>query len=202
MNLILNNERYEYENTQEHVNELFQKINEETEKFNLHVSHLIVNGEDVYENHGEYILEKLEVIDTVEVVTKTAKEMLNDILISAESYLSAALPEIDLLVNDLYNNPTEETWGKFSQLIEGLQWLIQMIQTIDQFEQKLENWDNYLMVVGSIQNEVNTLMEAMENMDTVLIADIIQYEIQPLLMQLKETVTTTIDNEGERTDLS
>lgn len=202
MKLSLFGEIYTYENEVSEINMMFEKINDEVSKTDLLLSHLIIDGEDVFENHGEYIVERLATIKSIEVQTKTKQELINETLLSTECYIKGALPETNLLVDEFYNNPSQETWEKFGQLIEGVQWIVQMVQTLDQFQQKLENWDKYLTNIATLQNELHTLMEALENQDAVLIADVIQYEITPILEDLQSIVTVTIDTQGERLELS
>lgn len=202
MKLFMNNEVYTYENTNDQVNEMFDMINKEAERLNVHISHLMIDDNPIYENHGDYIVENLQSVQRIEVVMRTNLELINDGLVSMESYLQGALPEIDPLIDEFYQNPTEETWHKLDQLLEGIEWLAGMIQIIDRYEKKLENWDDYLKVFASFENELNELMNAMENRDNVLIADIIQYEITPLMTDLKTHVSATLDEQGEREDLS
>lgn len=202
MKLSLFDKTYTYSNDEAGINEMFSIIMEKVAETDLHISHLEIDGEEVYENHGEYILERLNSVENVEVIVKTTKELINETLLSTESYLDRAIPEIQILVDEFYQNPTEESWHKLGQLLEGVQWIAQMVLTIDQFEEKLANWDEYLTCIATLQNELPNLMEAMEHRDALLIADIIQYEVLPVIESLQNTITETIDNEGERSDIS
>lgn len=202
MKLLLLNETYTYNNDKESLEKMFSDIMDKINGSNYHFSHLVIDGEEIYENYGEYILERLNDVKTVEVVTKTVKELIMDTLLSTESYLKRAIPEVQILADEFYQNPTHQTWEKLQQLIEGVQWIAQMILTIDQLEEKLSNWDDYLTNLATLQNELPNLLEAMENQDALLIGDIIQYEFLPIFESLQKIVTETIDNEGERPDLS
>lgn len=201
MKLLLLDETYTYNNDEESIDKMFGEILEKISETDLQFSHLVIDGEEVYENYGEYILERLNEVDTVEVVLKTVKELINETLLSTESYIKRAIPEIETIVDEFYQNPSQQTWEKLKQLIEGIQWIAQVILSIDQFEEKLANWEDYLTNLATLQNELPNLLEALQNQDTVLIGDIIQYEILPIFETLQKIVTDTIDNEGTRPDL-
>lgn len=202
MKLLLLDETYTYNNDEESIDKMFGEILEKISETDLQFSHLVIDGEEVYENYGEYILERLNEVDTVEVVLKTVKELINETLLSTESYIKRAIPEIETIVDEFYQNPSQQTWEKLKQLIEGIQWIAQVILSIDQFEEKLANWEDYLTNLATLQNELPNLLEALQNQDALLIADVIQYEILPIFELLQKNVTETIDNEGARPDLS
>lgn len=163
-------------------------------------SHLIVDGVDVYEELEQYLNENLESIEKLELIARTANEFTNDILLSAEVYLQGALPELTKLADDFYNNPTSESWGNFSDMLEGMQWLNQIIVSIDQMNEKPQNWDEYLKLAATLEVELKNLEQAVENGDHVLVADIIQYEITPVYEGLEKEIQKTIDTEGSRHD--
>lgn len=184
------------------LNEALTEINEQLEDSDFVFSHFLIDGTEVYEDVEAFLQENLERVEEFELILRTKAEMLNDIMLSAESYLTNAVPEIHKLVDEFYSNPTEESWAKYGQLIEGMQWLMQMVMTIDSSEHKISNWNDYLTNVTALEQELQTLLEAMENADYVLIADIIQYELIPNLTNLQTLLTTSIDTDGKREQLS
>lgn len=202
MKLTFFEQTIEVENTMAKVDQAFASVNEKLAEGDYVFSHLMIDGQPFYNEFEEYIAENVASIQEIEVVVKTTKEMINEILLSTESYLQGALPEIEKLVDEFYNNPTEQTWVKYEQLLEGIHWIVSAISAVDQTKHEIENWNEYLTKVASLQNELQGLSEAMENQDYVLLADIIQYEIMPILEAIKNEATTTIDNQGERPNLS
>lgn len=202
MKLTFFEQTIEVENTMAKVDQAFASVNEKLAEGEYVFSHLIIDGEPFYDEFEEYIAENVNSIQKIEVVVKTTKEMVNEILLSTENYLQGALPEIEKLVDEFYNNPTEQTWVKYEQLLEGIHWIVSAISAVDQTKHEIENWNEYLTKVASLEQEFQGLTEAMENKDYVLIADIIQYEITPILEAIKNEATTTIDNQGERPNLS
>ena len=190
------------DNTLVGIDQAFNSVNEKLSDAEFMFSHLVIDGQDYYDGFEEHISENIESIQQIKVIVKTNKEIINDVLLSTEDYLQSALPEVEKLVDEFYNNPTQATWSKYEQLLEGIHWIVSAVSAMDQTPHQIENWNEFLTAITSLENELQGLNEAMENKDYVLIADIIQYEITPIMEKLKNEVTTTIDNQGERSDLS
>lgn len=183
------------------VEEVIEKINELLAD-QYYYSHLIIDGEEIYEELENYLLQSLESIMTLEVVVKTVREFVNDVLIMAADYLTTAVPEMTSLADGFYKNPTADNWGEFSAMLEGMQWLNHSIDLIDKAKERPANWDECINHAVQLQMELKNLEEAVGNTDSVLIADIIQYELLPIYEALQAEFNTTIDTEVERHDLN
>ncbi|ADU31859.1 hypothetical protein [Evansella cellulosilytica] len=201
MFLIIEEEIFEYKNNINEINNIILKINKKVEEGDNYFSHLIVDGKEVYENHDSYLLENINGISEIRVICKSVSELTNDILLSTEKYINSAVPEIKLLAEEFYNTPTDLTWKKYDQLLEGLQWITHMIVSVDRLKHNIRNWNEYLQIVSSVDEELNHISDALEHKDYVLIADIIQYEIMDMLEKLKVRISMTIDSVGIRENL-
>jgi len=198
--LIFKNETVQLEQLLS-VEEIIQKIDELLAN-QYYYSHLIVNGEEIYEELESYLLKSLESIVSIEVVVKTVREFVNEVLIISADYLIGAIPEMTLLADGFYQKPTSENWKIFSEMLEGMLWLNKSIDLIDKAKVRPENWNECIQLAVQLQLELKNLEEAIENTDNVLIADIIQYELLPIYEALQTEFNTTIDTEGERYDLN
>jgi len=181
--------------------EVITKINELLDE-NYYFSHFIADGTEIYEDHESYLNVNLDRIGKLEIIAKTEKEFMNDILLSAEDYLKRAKPELAALTDGFYSNPTDETHTNSSQLMDGLQWLDEMLALIVNSNERPPNGEIYVELTQTLQTGIVQLGEAMENSDNVLIADIIQYELTPTFEQLEVAIGETIDTVGTRYDLS
>lgn len=165
-------------------------------------SHIIIDGNAVHENYEEYIELRLKQIKKIEVILKTEKEFFNDLMISAEEYIEQAIPELHSLAQDFSDNPVPATWIRLDQLLGGLQWLDEILMAIGKSMNTPMNWRQYLEVSNAMNELIQNLAEAIENEDTVLIGDLIQYELVDTFEALQNEFTNTIDNEGTRYDLN
>lgn len=181
--------------------EVITKINDLLNE-NYYFSHFIADGTEIYEDHEAYLNVNLDRIEKLEVIAKTEKEFLNDVLLSAEDYLKRAKPELVALTEGFYSNPTAGTHTSFSQLMDGLQWLDEMLALIIGSNERPPNWKIYSELAQTMQEEIAQLGEAVENSDNVLTADIIQYELTPIFEQLETAIGESIDTAGTRYDLS
>lgn len=200
MELIFKNETLQFDELPS-VEEIIEKINELLAN-QYYYSHLIVDGEEIYEDPESYLLESLESIATIEVAVKTVREFVNGVLIMASDYLEGTIPNMTALSEGFYQNPNSNNWGEFSNMLEGMQWLNQTIDLIDKVKERPENWDECIKLAVQLQIELKNLETVVENADNVLIADIIQYEILPLYEAIQEEFNRTIDTEVERNDLN
>jgi len=182
----------EYENKQEVYNALVEEINSSLEKSNLIFSHLIIDGEEVYGDFSNYFFDNVENIKEITVVAKTVKEMSNDIMLSTIDYLDRAIPEIDKLSNEFYKTPSQESWNKLIDLIDGIRWIIDAFATIDSnvdlknIVKSYEEWNLYAKDVYSLKELLLDFEEILENSDYVSTADILSYEVVPLFKDMKE----------------
>lgn len=180
---------------------VFEKINGLLSK-DYYFSHFIADGIEVHEGHEEYLNQNIKEIENIEIIAKTVKEFVNDILLSAESYINRATPELGTLSEEFFDNPNADSWSRFSQLIEGLQWLTDMLTLIGDSNGKPLNWARYVEVSNDMKGILKNLEEALQNEDHVLIGDLIQYEIIENFKALGEEIQKSIDVEGTRYDLS
>lgn len=185
--LECNNEVSAVENMIQHVNQLIAESN-------LSLSHLVIDGVEVYENHYQYVLDHLHTIQVIDVIVKTINDLILDALLSTESYLVRSLPEIKLLVDEFYQGPGRSSWVKFEQLLEGLQWTLNMLATIGENKEWHHNKEQYRSITGQLSNQIGLLQEAFENKDMTLLSDLLGYEIVPSLEGLEIKIKETLDH--------
>lgn len=183
------------------IEDIIKKINELL-KDEYYFNHLRVDGQDVFENPELYLKEHIQGIEQLEIIAIPAKDFINDLLLSAEEYIERAIPHLKDLSEEFYHNAIKESWEELANLFEGAQWLIQMVHIIEKSLNRPKNWDIVMESVQSLQSEMESLEEALENGDTVLIGDMLQYEFLPVFTKMAKEVKNAIDTEGTRHDLS
>ena len=157
MKIILNDDEQILEVNTSSVEEIIDYIFQLKEEDKI-LSHVVIDEQTVYTNLNEY-LENNNQIDTIQVVTKSFKDYINETLGTAEEYLTNAIPHLKDLITAFYNNPSEEDWSLFTDFTEGLMWLMNMIANIDGLKIKPNNWQEYITVYKAIEEHIPIIMD-------------------------------------------
>jgi len=201
MQLKILDQVFTFKNETAALEEIFAKINQFLEDSGLVLSHWRVDDPVVYTDFYNYLKERIDEINLIEVEVRTVAAILQDALLTAEEYLGQALPEIETLAAEFYQGPSGESWERFQQLLDGVDWLNQLVTVIDQNPTKPEEWQDYLAVVERLMNELQNLEEALENQDYVVIGDLLNYEIIPCFQEFRAIIKKTNTDEGKKNDL-
>lgn len=200
MKLIIGEQHTEYTDLPT-AEEVIEHINEHvTEGF--HFSHFIVDGVEVYDDHEEYLEENLASIEKLEVIIKSEKEFMNDVLLSAEEYLQRANPEVTSLAKEFQGVPTSGTWEHFEMLLGGAEWLTDMLKIVSSSKERPSNWKTYNEFAGNLHSELSKLGKAMEKKKNNEISKVIKTGILPIFERLQAELGKTIDSEFTRKNLN
>jgi hypothetical protein len=177
---------WEFSNTEGSVEELFRRIEDLLQTDQYYVSLMLIDGIEIFEEYQEYITDRLTETLDINISLVTKQEMINEIVGSTESYLERAIPEIQALVAEFYQGPTSETWDKFSELLEGIQWIHQMIHSMDIVEESSIEWGQFISIAQKLDEVSIQMQEAVEHKDVVQLGDQLNYELLPQLQDLQE----------------
>jgi len=186
MYIQIQNEVLEFENKLEITQQILNSIDERLIKGNLQFSHLIIDGEDIYDDFYNYISENIKNVEKVEVVVLTLDEMINEMILSSYNYVKNAIPIISKLAEKFYQRLNESTWSELSDLFEGIQWImgsqtqINSINNLDTIVNDYDIWNEYVKEVSKLNNIIPELENAILGKDNILIGDITLYEIVPV----------------------
>lgn len=200
MKLLFQETTVEFEQTPT-VEEVIESINALL-KNEFYFSHLVVKGIEIWDEPELFLSKELGDIELVQVIAMPAKEFVNDLMLSAEEYVERAIPHIIELFESFYLNPKGNDWTRLAELLEGIQWLSTMIETVANSIACPESWGEVVTSVATLQEELRNLEEALENTDTVLIADMLQYEVLPVFKDIRKLVKERIDTEGMRHNIN
>ncbi|PLS17874.1 hypothetical protein CVD28_09270 [Bacillus sp. M6-12] len=195
MKLIINETIFKFNNDISSLQDVIDTIENYFSQSEKYLDYIIIDGVEIYYEFEASIAESIDSIQLVEVKEKNKKDLLAELLLTIESYIKRALPEIEHLANEYYQGATSESWNSFTQLLEALNWMYDAILRIN--ESEYTN-DGLRVALIQIQKELSNLEEAVKSEDHVSIADIIQYEIMPIINTINESVTKIINEEGLR----
>jgi hypothetical protein len=192
MKLTINDEIFNYENNDHSIELILEKIQESIKKNNLELSHFIIDKKIIESGFEEYLRGNITGIEEVIVVTKDLHTLVNETIASTYDYLENAIERLATLYEAFYQQPKDDSWSSLADLFEGIQWILNVSNRIDSYkelEQMVANyktWNEFISGVRSIRKILPVMEKAMVNGDNVLIGDLLQYEVLPLFILMKE----------------
>lgn len=199
MFVTINEESFRTENNEKGIGEINRRIENYSRNTGYILKHMVVDGISVYDNHNSYLQCNLTDIQNVEVVMTSVATLVTEMVITAHDYLQRAIPQILPIIDALYaGHPSADTIDGIGQLLEGGQWVIAVIDGM----QMQAAAGNQLFSNSSITDcvhqrdrlmeELPNLKDAIHNMDEILIADIIRYEVLDALQNIQRSFTAIL----------
>ena len=181
------------------IGELFAKIEEKLKDTGYAFTSLTIDGVKIETDYVLYLSQHINDIQEIEVGVSSFRALLAETMVSAGDYLERAQPEVEKLGGEFYQGPTEESWQKFAQLLEGLQWLLEVVTTIESCQPGKQT---ILGRGAEFGQKIQMLQDALQNSDHVLLGDLLQYEISPLFSTLEKEIKELLNTEGYKDDLN
>lgn len=208
LKIYIENQILEFENNTREIDNIFNEIDNIIAKSSKILSHMVIDDFEVYQDFYDYFLENIRVIEEIEVITLTYKELVRDILISTVEYMRRIPEKTEELANKFYKNPEGESWNDLNDLLGGITWIINTFSSIDQDKRlndvvaSYESWNLYAKEIFALQDILSDFEGALENNDNVTIADILLYEILPIFKEMEEKLLELVKLEGKLDDLN
>jgi len=202
MQILWDDERLIIDNDQTSIFKIFDKVNELIGKENTVFSHLNIDGQDIYENHENYIQDNLNRILEVKIVTRHVKNMVLETMESIHSYLDRAIPALKNLIDESYEDFSRETWEGIEQLAEGMQWILQFSVITKDLKDYPNNWNELVKNIAACETSFIQLMEGVETEDTVLISDVLSYEVTPAFENFHKALEASLQDEEYLKDVN
>jgi len=166
-----------------------------------------IDDNKIYSDYEKYIEENIDDIKSIHVNLITKDENIINILNTTYSYIQRVLPELQQIINSFYTGEkTPAIIDNLESLTEGITWIFFVgREIIDNYNQ-----NKYIAVMLNMGygEDINRLGEvftdfrdAIMNMDYILIADILSYEVSDVFnkiagaiekLKLKESVSDSI----------
>ncbi|WP_047758496.1 hypothetical protein [Geobacillus sp. ZGt-1] len=194
MQLNIFGQTFEYRNDRSELEPIFRKIFSMVAEADRQLSHLVIDGVEVYDDFETYMEERIDSIRTIDVVAVTIEEYIREVFQTMHSYLTRALPEIERIIDEFYQTPSEHTWIRFEQMLEGIQWIDQALYWLAEHPKHPLDRQALAHIRETLAEQLRQLLQAVEAGDAVLIADLIQYEVKPLWKDIMEHVKVNVVN--------
>ncbi|TDX58904.1 hypothetical protein [Orenia marismortui] len=140
-------------------------------------------------------LEKIKPIKKLDILTKEAKNLVLEGVSEARKYLPKLIDGIEDIITAFSQGNEGEANNLLSQALEGFNWLNSLLSSLGVLDLKeLDiNSENLIDNINDWQTYLEELMSAMQNQDTILISDILEYEIKPILQKYLNLVVKIDD---------
>ena len=110
-----------------------------------------------------------------------------EVLQTANDYMNNLKDGIVNLANMIQEGKEQEAITIIPQVVDGIEWIVQVI-TLTKEVQKNE------IGVEALNDQLQEIIEALENEDYILVGDLFNYEILPILEDIHEGIKETIFN--------
>lgn len=191
MNLSILDKLTSYENKQYAVHKMFEYLEETLASNNNLLSGMSIDGVIIHDDYYNYITENLDKINQIQVEVVSVKDALINTVGMSQEYLERVIPELEGLADAFYFGADDNEYiDKLGQLFEGIQWLLEAGQSMEDFSFVIDGsekgkWDNVVNDLHKLDEEFGSMKEAVMNMDKVLIGDILKYEIKEILESIE-----------------
>lgn len=202
MKIKIKKEVFEFANQVSMIEELLNLINKKLEDGNLQISHLLIDEVPVYQEYQDYLIKHIKEIEIVEVICNQLQVLVQETLISTYEYLLNAVTATQGLSEEFYQGPKQGSWNSIADLFDGIRWIIETQNRIDQIKNLkaiISNypiWNEYVQSTKKIIPVLPDLEEAIRNHDNVLIGDLLLYEVLPVFKNGVEKLRFLIPGEG------
>ncbi len=118
------------------------------------------------------------------MVNEDGKRLLNEAMEDGKDYLPRlreGISEVALLFQE---GREGEAINLFIQCIEGLEWFVTLVSGMATFEVEKVNKEEFFDLSFKAKGVLQELLEAWDNKDTVLIGDLLEFEVVPIIDQV------------------
>ncbi|MNO88531.1 hypothetical protein D3C76_799840 [compost metagenome] len=162
--------------------QLWQKYTEEIYKADRLIYFVDIDGQILHDGYENYILNNYKDIEHIQITTLSRLESIHETENSLNNYLNRFIPGMGSIADQMYGEMLPEVWDQLKTGLEGLQWIVSSFEflrylysTDSIVVSKLLDYSNELgRIIGEIANSIN-------RDDIVGVADLIQYELLPIL---------------------
>lgn len=146
-----------------------------------------IDGELLYDGYEDYIVNNFNRINEICIKTLTKQESIVESNISINEYLEGFIPAVIELSDHFYGELTENHWNTFAHFIEGLSWIVKSLEFIELLTDG-ETDNNNNNTLKELEMIISNLEHALNQKEHVLVGDLIQYELIPLLQNYKSKI--------------
>ena len=190
-------------NNYEALEYIAEAVNRLTEEKSLVFSHMVIDGREIHDDPMGYARENLANIEEIEAILKTAEAFVGQYILELYSILFQGIPQVKNMGKLFAVNINDNVWNELDSFIQEMSFLIRVYNATLAYAQILnESFSNIKWKI--IEDEFNMFTGAIaalgtyiEKQDTVMIADLVLYEIMPALEKIFSALSEKIITKKE-----
>jgi hypothetical protein len=200
MILELLGKQYHYDNDTTQIAPLLQTIEDHIKSDDeLYVQCYTVDERDIYDSLDKYIMEHIESVNRIEVKLMDKGQLCSSLINEGKDYIARAIPSMNTLADLFYQSPGKEAWERLEQLLEAFSWFDDVLEILGAYFTA----DHQISLIKKqLKNMILEFHDAINNNDSVLIADVIVHEFIPIFENLQSTLETLDKGEITNNDIS
>lgn len=161
------------------IGELFDMIEAQG-----YVVYQVFADEKDISNISESEFQKLGEIEHLEVVVKELKELTLETLKEANEFIPEYIERIERFLDRIHEGTETARFIMVEQLVDTLKWFTTLLENIDYQEEDIDKDKFFTRWAETIEN----LLGAVEIKDFVLLADVLEYELIPVLKEYQRFI--------------
>ncbi len=193
---------HQYDNTIQGAEDIISNIAEAVSSSGMILDSMDIDDSELYSDYGKYIMENIGSIKNIHVNLVTKDEFIEAIIDTTYSYIHAAVPKLHPIIDSLYTgDKSPQTISDLADLTEGITWMYSVGSEIIRDYKNNKSLASMLEI--GYESDLQRLSEAFEelksaiiNMDYILIADILSYEISEIFNNILMYMKKIDSNKG------
>jgi hypothetical protein len=162
------------------LNDILKKIEENLKRFDKLFKEIKVNGMSIDDfidknQHSE--------VSILEIISTTQEEIIEESIETAKIYLPRLKDGLHEIVKLFYEGKDQEAVSLFVTAVDGLEWFNSFLKGM-----QLANLETDSKKITSYPQIMKDLLGAWERQDFLLVSDIIEYELIPLIEEKIGTI--------------
>ncbi|NPV42744.1 MAG: hypothetical protein HPY70_01990 [Firmicutes bacterium] len=162
------------------LNKILKKIELNLKRFDKLFKEIKVNGMSINDfiNKSKY-----SEVSILEITSTTKEEIIEESIETAKEYLPKLKAGLYEMVKLFHEGKDQEAVSLFVTAVDGLEWLNSFLKGM-----RLANLETDSKKITSYPQIMKDLLDAWERQDFLLVSDILEYELIPLIEEKIETI--------------
>lgn len=145
-----------------------------------------------------------EEIEKIEIFTKKTGIVILESLQEMNIYIEKMNMGISDTVRMFHEDNEREAMNRLNEIAEGLDWIYRILDSAEKLNKIDFKEIEFKDIFDKFKNLIPEMLESLENKDTILLSDLLNYEMLPLVDEISKKIPVIYDKilEHEKKELS